>query len=56
MTTEEIISNSEPYILRRNHVDIPNISIDYKNVRNESKHKESCLKARKKRKSKKRRK
>ena len=50
MITEE--REQEPYIFRRSDVEIPNFSIIDKNVRNEKKHKETCLKARKKRKKK----
>ena len=41
------------YIIRRTHVDMPEVSLNINKIRNEKKHKESCLKARKKRKRKK---
>ena len=46
----EIGGVSMPYILQNRSVE--NISIDQKYVRNEQKHRESCLKAKRKRKKK----
>jgi len=53
-TKDKVFGVAIPYILRNTHTEMPDLTFNKGNARNNQKHIESCLKAKRKRKKKKR--